>query len=242
MDKVIKRKILILGASSDIGIEVVKIFLDKNWEVIAQYNINNSKLFKLKKKFTNLEVIKINLDNIKILNKIIKKKNRRFANISSFVCLSGYLKLSTFDNFLIKDFYKHININYLASLFFIRHLINDMKKNKWGRILTISSIGTKFGGAYNTFLYSLSKFMNQFFPRSIKNLAKLNILINCLQIGVTDTKLNFIDKDKNLKKRIELIPLKRLAKPKEVAQYIYFLLSEENTLITSEVINISGGE
>ena len=117
-----------------------------------------------------------------------------------------------------------------------------MKKNKWGRILAISSIGTKFGGAYDTFLYSLSKLMNQFFPGSIKNLAKLNILINCLQIGVTDTKLNFIDKDKNLKKRIELIPLKRLAKPKEVAQYIYFLLSEENTLITSEVINISGGE
>jgi NAD(P)-dependent dehydrogenase (short-subunit alcohol dehydrogenase family) len=117
-----------------------------------------------------------------------------------------------------------------------------MKKNKWGRILATSSIGTKFGGAYDTFLYSLSKLMNQFFPGSIKNLAKLNILINCLQIGVTDTKLNFIDKDKNLKKRIELIPLKRLAKPKEVAQYIYFLLSEENTLITSEVINISGGE
>jgi NAD(P)-dependent dehydrogenase (short-subunit alcohol dehydrogenase family) len=54
--------------------------------------------------------------------------------------------------------------------------------------------------------------------------------------------MNFIDKNKNLKKRVELIPIKRLAEPEEVAEYIYFLLSEKNTLLTQKVINISGGE
>ena len=51
-----------------------------------------------------------------------------------------------------------------------------------------------------------------------------------------------LNKKDNLKKRISLIPLKRMAKPSEVAKYIYFLSSEENTLITNEIINISGGE
>jgi len=241
MEKSVK-KILILGASSDIGIEVVKIFLNKSWQVIAHYNVRNQKLLKLKRKFNNLSIIKIDLDKISSLNGVIKRNKNLFSNISSFVSLSGYLKLVNFNNFSIKDFYKHININYLSSTIFIRHILKNMKKNKWGRILTISSIGTNFGGAHNTFLYSLSRFMNHFFPKFIRDLSRTNILINCLQIGVTKTKMNFIDKNKNLKKRVELIPIKRLAEPEEVAEYIYFLLSEKNTLLTQKVINISGGE
>ena len=44
-----------------------------------------------------------------------------------------------------------------------------MIKKKWGRVLLTSSIGTKFGGAENTFMYSITKFLNEFFP---KNLSK----------------------------------------------------------------------
>ena len=84
--------------------------------------------------------------------------------------------------------------------------------------------------------------MNEFFPRPLRNLTKYNILINTLKIGLTDTKLNKVDKNKNMKKRIKLIPLARMATIKEVVKYIYFLSSNENTLITNEVINISGGE
>ena len=84
--------------------------------------------------------------------------------------------------------------------------------------------------------------MNEFFPKPLRNLTKNNILINTLQIGLTDTKLNKVDKNKNMKKRISLIPLNRMAKIKEVIKYIYFLTSEENSLISNEVINISGGE
>ena len=117
-----------------------------------------------------------------------------------------------------------------------------MKKKKWGRILFTSSIGVKFGGGISTFPYSLSKFINEFFPKFFRENTYKNILYNCLRIGVTDTKIHKIDKNKNMKKRIKLIPLKRLAKPTEIAEYIYFLCSEKNTLISSEILNITGGE
>ena len=67
-------------------------------------------------------------------------------------------------------------------------------------------------------------------------------MINALKIGVTDTKLHFKDKNKNMKKRIKLIPINKMASTYEVAEYVYFLCSEKNTLITNQVINISGGE
>ena len=84
--------------------------------------------------------------------------------------------------------------------------------------------------------------MNEFFPRPYRNLTKNKILINTLQIGLTDTKLNKKDKKKDMKKRISLIPLSRMAKIEEVVNYIEFLTSEKNTLIANETINISGGE
>jgi NAD(P)-dependent dehydrogenase (short-subunit alcohol dehydrogenase family) len=234
------KKILILGASSDIGIKVVQEFLDNNWKVIAHSNRNNKNLAQIKNK--NLNIFKLDLSNPIKVEKYIKKNGNIFSKIDSFISLTGFLKLGNYENFKIKDFYMHININYLANQFFVRKIIKNMKEKKWGRILTSSSIGTKFGGNKNTFIYSLSKHMNEFFPSIFKDLAKYNILANCIQIGVTDTKLNRIDKNKKINKRAKLIPLNRIAKPEEIAKYIYYMGSDENTFITLQKINITGGE
>lgn len=105
-----------------------------------------------------------------------------------------------------------------------------------------SSIGTKFGGGDLTYAYSISKYLNEFFPSEYKKYYKYNVLINSLQIGLTNTKIHKKNRSKNLKKRVSLIPIKRMATTTEVANYILFLCSEENKLITNQNINISGGE
>ena len=234
-----KKKIFILGASSDIGIQVVKKFLDNNYKVIAHYNNNNKNLKRVKSK--NLKLIKYNLKKINSFNNFLSKNNE-LTKVSHFLSLTGYLKTSNMLNFNIKDFYDHINVNYLSNVIFIRKSIKYMEKNNFGRILLTTSIGTKYGGGLNTYLYSLSKFMNEFFPNFYKKNYKKNILVNTLQIGLTDTKLIFKDKTKNIKKRISLIPIKRMAKTNEVANYIFQLCQKENSLLTNQIINISGGE
>lgn len=234
-----KKKIFILGASSDIGIQVVKKFLDNNYKVIAHYNNNNKNLKRVKSK--NLKLIKYNLKKINSFNNFLSKNNE-LTKVSHFLSLTGYLKTSNMLNFNIKDFYDHINVNYLSNVIFIRKSIKYMEKNNFGRILLTTSIGTKYGGGLNTYLYSLSKFMNEFFPNLYKKNYKKNILVNTLQIGLTDTKLIFKDKTKNIKKRISLIPIKRMAKTNEVANYIFQLCQKENSLLTNQIINISGGE
>ena len=67
-------------------------------------------------------------------------------------------------------------------------------------------------------------------------------MINTLQIGVIDTKMHKKLPNKNLKKRIKLIPIKRIIQKNEVSNYIYFLCSSENTTLTGQILNISGGE
>lgn len=239
------KKVLILGANSDIGLETVKCFVDNKWHVTAHYNQNNNNTKKLKKLYTKkkgISFFKFNFVNIIEFEKFIHQNKNFFKSFDSFISLTGFQILKNFNDFKVNDFHNHINVNYYSNILIIRELLKHMKKKKWGRVVLSSSIGTKFGGSDNSFIYSLSKFMNEFFPSLYKKLVKYNILINTLKIGVTDTRVVRLNKNKNLKKRVSLIPLNRMAKPLEVAKYIYFLSSEENTLITNEIINISGGE
>ena len=235
-----KKRVLILGASSDIGKELVKLYLKNNYSVIAHYNKNIKNLKKINS--NNLSFFKFDLKKIDSFEKFIKKKKKIFSNLDIFISLTGYLNPKKIDKIKVSDFNDHINVNYLSNFLVIRSIVKGMLKRKWGRIMLSSSIGTKFGGSENTFVYSLSKYMNQFFPKIYKSFIKKNVLINTLQIGVTDTKLNQVDKTKNVKKRIKLIPLARMASVTEVATYIYFLTSEKNNLVTNQLINISGGE
>lgn len=236
------KKIFILGASSDVGINVTELFLKSGWHVTAHYNKSNKKLIYLKTKYKEIKIIKFDLKNIFKFEKYLKKNKKLFNSYDAFVSLTGYLKPSSFENFKARDIIEHFNVNYLTNLLVIREVIKGMKKRKSGRIVLSSSIGTKFGGGFNTLGYSISKFNNEFFPVFFKTLYAKNITINTLKIGVTNTKIHNNLKSKNMKKRIKLIPLKRMASIEEVSTYIYFLCNEKNKLLTGSVINISGGE
>ena len=152
------------------------------------------------------------------------------------------LKSGNFDQINYNSFLNHINVNFYSNLIFIKYIYKKMIRNKWGRILLSSSIGTSYGGGDKTFLYSLSKFSNEFIPKIFKKKYASHILYNVLKIGVTDTKIHRKIPNKSLKKRIKLIPTKRMASTDEVSNKIFSLCSEENTLVHGQIINISGGE
>ena len=237
------KKVLILGASSDIGIETCKKFLENEWVLTAHYNTNNKALKHLKKKYPlKLNLLKFDLKNIFSLEKYLDKNKTIYTKFDTFVNLAGYFKSTTFENFKIKDLIDHISANSFANLLFMKIVLKGMKKKKWGRVVNTSSIGTKFGGGNKSFCYSLSKFNNEFFPSFYKSLYSSNIMINTLQIGVVKTKMHKKLPNKNMKKRINLIPIKRIIEKIEVSNYIYFLCTEENTSLTGQTLNISGGE
>ena len=237
------KQVFILGASSDIGIETVKIFLSNNWNVIAHFNDNAKNLKILQKKNKNrIKLLKINFKDIKKATKVINDNKKIFKDISSFVSLIGYLKTNNSKKINFESIIEHIKINYFSNIIVLNELKGIMLKKNFGRVLLSSSIGTKFGGSDLTYAYSLSKFMNEFIPFQYKKIYAKTIIYNVLQIGVTKTKIHDKIKKKNMNKRRELIPTKKIADPSEVANKIFFLSSEKNTLIHGQLINISGGE
>jgi len=234
------KKIFILGASSDIGVEVVKEFISNNWLVYAHYNKNIRSLKKLNLKNKKLKLLQFDLSNFNKLDVFCKKISK--IGFHSYINLVGYLDNKSFFNSKLNETVKSLKINTLLPIFIQRSLLKKMSKQNFGRILNISSIGVKYGGSEFTFNYSFAKHALEYFPSIYKKLAKRNVLINILRVGVVNTKLLRKVKGKNIRKRVKLIPMQRMAKAKEISKMIYNLSSEKNTYISGEVITIAGGE
>ena len=84
--------------------------------------------------------------------------------------------------------------------------------------------------------------MNEFIPSYFKKIADKNIFYNTVKIGLTNTKIHKKILNRNLIERTKLLPTKKMAKPKDIANYIFYIASNDNQFITNEVISITGGE
>jgi len=231
-----KKKVLILGGSSDIGIHLVKKFLLRgSYKIFLHYNSNNRTVNLFKKK------CKLIKEDLSILD--YKDIQSKFSNDYDIIInLIGYINGKSFDEFNLESVEKTIRTNSLIPQLIIRNSLKNMIKKKWGRITNSSSIGVKFGGGKNNYEYSLSKHINEFIPMHIRKLADKNIYYNTLKIGLTKTKLHKKIPNKNLIERTKLVPVGKMANPNTVADYIYYLSTEQNQFITNEVIKITGGE
>ena len=240
--KIFNKKVLILGASSDIGLEILKKYLSKGYNILAHYNKGNKKLFDLKRKNINrVSLYKLNLlESENKTNKFFK--NKLLNDCDVVINASAHLQEIQFKKIDLKILLETFKVNLFPSIFLTMRLGPLMSKRGWGRIVNLGSIGVKFGGGKQNLPYSLSKHALEFFPSITKDWVKNNVLVNTIRVGATNTKLHKKLPSKNLKKRSALIPMKRMAEPKEIAEYVYFVGSDENTYISNQVLSISGGE
>jgi len=235
------KKVLILGGSSDIGVETIKLFLNNNFKVYAHYSSNKKNLEKLKNK--NLKLIKLNFKKLNSNNLNFHINNKLNNSYDIFINLVGYIDNKSYEKANLENILTSLKINSIVPILIQKKIIRSMLKKKFGRVLNCSSIGVKFGGGHNSFNYSLSKHCMEFIPNKFKDWSKKNVLINNLRIGVTNTKIHFrMKKNMNLNKRVKLIPMHRMASASEISYYIYNLVSDKNSFMTGQTITVSGGE
>jgi NAD(P)-dependent dehydrogenase (short-subunit alcohol dehydrogenase family) len=226
------KKLLILGGNSDIGKAVAEKFSGlMEYDVHVHYNKN--------KPNDNPNVTFIQKDLSEITN---DNWNQTFRDdYDAIVNLVGYISDQSFAEFNLQEIQKTLLVNSLIPMLIMSKSLEHMAKNNYGRIVNTSSVGVKFGGGSNTFAYSLSKHLNEFMPNKIKEKSADNVFYNTLRIGVTDTKFHGKIQNKSLKNRIKSIPTKTIASTDDIADYIKYLIVNNN-FITGEVVNITGGE
>ena len=136
---------------------------------------------------------------------------------------------------------QHTQINLISPIKLITAFVPHMKKNKWGRIINISSIFGIVARGKQT-MYSATKHAINGVTKALAlELGPYNILVNSVCPGFTNTDLvkrNPPEKNALIAKDI---PLGRFAEPKEIAELVSFLISDKNTYINGQSLVIDGG-
>lgn len=155
---------------------------------------------------------------------------------------AGVNKISPFDQLDPDDFDKIQSVNVRAPFLLCRAVIPSMKRKKWGRIVNISSVLGKISKEYRG-SYSTSKFALDGMTSALAaEVARYGILANCVAPGFIDTQLTrTVLGEKGIAEMTSKIPIGRLGRPEEIATFIVWLASPDNTYISGQNIAIDGG-
>jgi len=136
---------------------------------------------------------------------------------------------------------KHTQINLISPIKLIRAFVPHMKKNKWGKIINISSIFGIVARGKQTMYTATKHGINGVTKALALELGPYNILVNSVCPGFTNTDLIKRNGQEKNALIVKDIPLGRFAEPKEVAELVSFLISEKNTYINGQCLIMDGG-
>ncbi len=234
------KKILITGATGGIGNALVKRFLSLEGTVLAT-GTNTEKLDSLKKKFPEISVLKFDISDHSKIEDFIESANSQLVGLDILINNAGI----TLDNLSIRmkdeEWKKVIDVNLSSTFYLCKHAIKKMLKNKYGRIVNITSIVGHTGnlGQAN---YSASKAGIVAMSKSLATeYAKKNITVNCVSPGFIQTKMtdNIVE---NIKAVLtSRIPISKLGTGEDVSNTVAFLSSDAASYITGETIHVNGG-
>ena len=234
------KNILITGASGGIGSELVKKFVLLGGNVLGS-GTKTEKLDLLKKKNPNIKVKKFDIAEHSRIEGFIDDVSLELGGLDILINNAGI----NMDNLSLRmkddEWKKVIDINLTSTFFLSKHAIKKMLKNKFGRIVNITSVVGHTGnlGQAN---YSASKAGIIGMSKSLAmEYAKKNITVNCAAPGfiVSDMTINIAEKVKMY--LTSRIPMGKLGTGEDVSNCVAFLSSEQASYVTGETIHVNGG-
>ena len=234
------KKILITGASGGIGNALVKKFVSLEGSVLAT-GTKTEKLESLKKEFPNINILKFDISDHSKIEEFVENVSSQLSGLDVLVNNAGI----NLDNLSLRmkdeEWKKVIEINLGSTFFLCKYAIKKMLKNKYGRIVNITSVVGHTGnlGQAN---YAASKAGIHGMSKSLAiEYAKKNITINCVSPGFIQSKMtdNIVESIKAV--LTSKIPMARLGTGEDVSNTVAFLSSNAASYITGETIHVNGG-
>lgn len=228
---------MVIGASSTVGVEVCKRYLTAGHLVTAHFNSSLPALSTLAP-HSRLEPVQCDLADLSSVRELANAN----TDTDILIFLASLATPSHLENIDVSQLERALAVGALSNYILMGAIGPAMAQRQWGRIVIGSSIGVKFGGGTDSFAYALANHASEFLPRSVRDWTPSNVLTNVVRIGVTDTPLHEAFPDRDFQQRVELVPLKRAATTAEIADFITWYGSEQNTYVSGQTVAISGGE
>ena len=234
------KKILVTGATGGIGNSIVKKFVSLEGDVLAT-GTNSEKLEELRSNYPNISVLKFDISEHERIEEFVENVNSQLKGIDVIINNAGITRDNLSLRMKSEEWQKVIDTNLTSTFYICKHGIKKMLKNKYGRIVNVTSIVGHTGnlGQSN---YSASKAGMIAMSKSLAiEYAKKNITINCVSPGFIQSKMteNIVESIKAA--LTSKIPMSRLGTGEDVSNAIAFLSSDSASYITGETIHVNGG-
>ena len=235
--------VLVTGSSRGIGKEIALYLAKSGYDIVLHCNSCIEAAQKCKKEIEtfgrNVRILQFDISNRELCREILGKDIEQNGVYYGVVLNAGIAKDNVFPAMDDGQWDDVINVNLGGFYNVLKPIVMPMISARIkGRIVTMSSISGLAGnkGQVN---YSASKAGIIGATKALAlELAKRSITVNCVAPGVIDTDMT---KDIPIEEIKKIIPMRRIGKAKEVASLVNYLLSEDATYITGQVISVNGG-
>jgi len=239
-----KRLAIVTGGARGIGRAIVLELLKQGREVVAM-DIIPEQLAELEKVVADegFSVITKCLDITKTdeLTETIESLAKEYGGIGILVNNAGITRDKLMMQMGEEDFDTVISVNLKAAFIAIQASLRSMIRNKFGRIINISSVAGVMGQAGSA-NYSASKAGLIGVAKSVaREVGKKNVTANCIAPGFIETDMTKVLPQPVKDGALQLIPVRKFGAPEDIAKAVAFLASEDSGYITGQVLCVDGG-
>ncbi|WP_129727664.1 MULTISPECIES: SDR family NAD(P)-dependent oxidoreductase [Bacillaceae] len=187
--------------------------------------------------------VELNVTSKESNEAMVEKILQEYGRIDILVNNAGISQKVTVEDMTLEDITRVFNVNMFGLFLCTQAVLETMKKQKYGRIISLSSVSAKRGGGvFGGPHYSASKAAVLGFSKNLaREVALDGITVNCIAPGLVNTDIWKSLPEEQAKNVIAGIPMGRPGETEEIASAIAFLASEEASYITGEEIDINGG-
>ncbi len=184
----------------------------------------------------------LHLESAESITGVCRRVFERYGNLDILVNNAAKLEQKKFETISAKDWDDIQNINLRGPFLLSQTILEKMKTRRSGKVINIVSIGGQWGGELAVH-YAVSKAGLIGLTRSLaKVYAAHNIQVNAVSPGLVHTEMSSAElKSEAGQKKIQAIPMQRIASSEEISEVVAFLASPNANYITGQTINVNGG-
>lgn len=233
------KEVLITGSSRGIGRATAVLLAKQGYKVVLHCNKNIDKVKEVQQEIGNARILQFDISNREQTFEILTKDIEQNGVYYGVVLNAGIAKDNVFPAMENNEWDAVINTNLNGFYNVVKPIIMPMiQSRKKTRIVALSSV-SGISGNRGQVNYSASKagIIGAIKALSLE-VAKRGITVNCVAPGIIESDMTT---DLPKEKISDMIPMKRIGQPEEVAEVINFLISEKASYITGQVIQVNGG-
>ncbi len=232
---------IITGGIKGIGAAISIALKQEGYDVVANYEQNHKLAEEFSRK-NGIKTISWNVADFEECKKYVAKIEQDFGkNASVLINNAGITLDSMMHKMDLLQWRQLIDVNLSSCFNMCKSVIDNMRNNQFGRIISISSINAQAGQIGQT-NYSASKAGMIGFTKALaRESAVKGITVNCVAPGYINTDMMKNVPSQILEKIIDSTPMKRLGTPEEVARAVMFFIDDRSAFITGETLSVNGG-